>query len=172
VQPDYRISSVATNGLTGQDLFWAVVEPMWEDLDFYREQETAADFFAKASLAQGAMIAMWWCRSEVCNGGFDQFFFNSTGMIWSEALKGFRMVGADSHAQRLEEALILFPGGEASRVRGERVEALESVPEEQRQEFFNPIDEAFFALERSENGNLDALCAKYIRSNPSEFFRD
>jgi hypothetical protein len=36
----------------------------------------------------------------------------------------------------------------------------------------DPIDQAFFDLEREEKENLNALCAKYIRSNPNEFFKD
>ena len=101
-------------------LFWAVVEPMWEDLNFYEDPQTTAGFFARASPVQGAMIAMWWCRSEVCNGGFDQFFWNSTGMIWPYALQGFRLVGANSYAELLENALSVFPGGVAPLERNER----------------------------------------------------
>src|SRR5580704_11239066 len=92
-KPDYRIARAATHALEDMDLFWAVVEPLWDDLDFYGLPETAATFFALATPAQGAMIAMWWCRSEVCNGGFNQFFGNSTGMVWPEALRGFSLVG-------------------------------------------------------------------------------
>jgi Domain of unknown function (DUF4375) len=167
---NYKISRLLAEGLDDYNLFWAVVEPMWDDLDFYEEPERAAAFFAAVSPAQGGMIAMWWCRSEVCNGGFDQFFSNSTGMIWHQALEGFRLVGAQSHAEHVERALSVFPGSIAPLDRNERIEALES--NEDRINVLDPIDQAFFVLERNENENLDAICARYVRSNPSEFFRD
>jgi hypothetical protein len=166
----YLISRSDAFDLSDEDLFWAVVEPMWGDLNFYEDPQTAAAFFAKASPAQGAMIAMWWCRSEVCNGGFDQFFWNSTGMIWPYALQGFRLVGANSYAALLEKALSVFPGGVAPLERNVRDEVLES--NEERMDTFDPIDQAFFALEREQKEELNALCAKYIRSNPNEFFKD
>jgi hypothetical protein len=166
----YLISRDDASNLAGEDLFWAVVEPMWEDLNFYEDPRTAADFFEMASPVQGAMIAMWWCRSEVCNGGFDQFFWNSTGMIWPCALQGFRLVGANSYAELLEKALSVFPGGVAPIERNERDKILES--NEERMNTLEPTDQAFFALEREKTENLNALCAKYIRSNPNEFFKD
>jgi hypothetical protein len=33
------------------------------------------------------------CQSEVCNGGWLQFFMNSTGVLGPEAVKGFEHVG-------------------------------------------------------------------------------
>ncbi|MGB7281266.1 MAG: DMP19 family protein [Candidatus Acidiferrum sp.] len=167
---EYLVPRDDLSSVADVDLFWAVVKPMWNDLDFYGHPRKANEFFEKASASQGAMIAIWWCRSEVCNGGFDQFFWNSTGMIWPQALNGFRLVGADSYAALLADALKMFPGSIAPLNRNERDQALESNSD--RMSVFDPIDEAFFALERDTDRNLDCICAKYIRSHPAEFFKD
>jgi hypothetical protein len=141
---------------------------MWDDLDFYEDPERAASFFRSVSLPQGGMIAMWWCRSEVCNGGFDQFFWNSTGMIWPQALQGFELVAANSYASLLKRALQVFPDSCAPLERNSRQDALES--NEERAKILDPLDEAFYVLESNSELNLDAICAKYIRMNPSVFF--
>ncbi len=166
---DYKIPRPASD-IEDYDLFWAIVEPMWDALDFYEEPERAAKFFRSVSPAHGGMIALWWCRSEVCNGGFHQFFGNSTGMIWPQALDGFKLVGAVSHAALLEKALQVFPGGLPPLERNRREEFLEL--NEHRSHILDPLDTAFYVLERDSGLNLDSICAKYIRSRPGEFFRD
>ena len=56
-----------------------------------------------ASMAEG----------EVYNGGFDQFFSNSSGDHYEDALQGFRVLGADHSAALLEQAALSVFGDHA-----------------------------------------------------------
>src|SRR5262245_64943750 len=51
-------------------------------------------------------------ESEVNNGGFHQFFFNSSGEIVPETLEALAAIGAPKTRSLLERAVtIAFPGG-------------------------------------------------------------
>ena len=50
-------------------------------------------------------------ESEVLNGGFFQFFFNSTGMLADEAVVGAHRIGAEDVASIIRAALNIFPDG-------------------------------------------------------------
>lgn len=59
------------------------------------------------------------CDGEVCNGGFRQFFRNSTGVLAPEAVEGFELLGFPDCAKALRDAMSLF-GDEYTRDRSER----------------------------------------------------
>jgi hypothetical protein len=46
--------------------------------------------------------------SQVWNGGFHQFFFNSSGDFALDTLKTLYRIGANSHASLLEKAIAIF----------------------------------------------------------------
>src|SRR4051812_47392155 len=52
-----------------------------------------------------------WFDAEIRNGGFRQFFTNSTGDHWRATLEALREISEGSVASRLEEACSLFPDG-------------------------------------------------------------
>lgn len=85
-------------------------------------------------------------------------------MIWPQAFEGFRPLGVGSEAAILEKAWSVFPGGVAPLERNKRDEALEL--NEQRMDILEPIDQAFFALERQGEQNLDSLRTEFMRANP------
>jgi hypothetical protein len=50
---------------------------------------------------------------QVNNGGHDQFYFNSTGIVWLDALKAFRELG-QSEVVAIIEASVQWLGGNPS----------------------------------------------------------
>ena len=67
---------------------WSLVEPIWLPLN--RSWDDAEEFvrrFRGVRPEAGHLYAAHWCQSEVCNGGFDQFFSNTTGLLAPEALE-------------------------------------------------------------------------------------
>ena len=48
---------------------------------------------------------MIWYIAEVNNGGHDQFYFNSTGIVWKDALAGFGELGIDEAVEIIQEQL-------------------------------------------------------------------
>src|SRR5579859_30831 len=47
-------------------------------------------------------------ESEVSSGGFHEYFWNPAGQLAVEALDGFRMIGAQKHAEVLERAIAVY----------------------------------------------------------------
>jgi hypothetical protein len=70
--------------------------------------------------AELRIFAVWTLEAEVNNGGFDQFFFNSSGELALEALGGLEMIGADAMADIVRRALAVFPSGGPTRKREKR----------------------------------------------------
>lgn len=151
----------------GDDLSWKVVAPAWDHVNIYEGARELAETLAPMTAGQRALLALHWCVSEVCNGGFDQFFTNPTGILAPEALEGARLVGAGRTAELIARACAVFPGGHPSRDRAEREDFLETLDEDEREEAFASLDEPFYELMDSE---LYPRADAYVRAHPGEFF--
>ena len=80
---------------------------------------------------------------EVNNGGFYQYFFNSTADDWDVMLEGMRKAGDETGVKRFETVLARFPGGKPSKVRTERWKQLDSFGDGQYK-VFDGDTSAFF----------------------------
>jgi hypothetical protein len=72
--------------------YWNAIDPIWDDIDI----DTSESFqrtFQNVPRKLGLLYAAHFCQSEVCNGGFTQFFRNSTGVLAPEAIEGFAAIG-------------------------------------------------------------------------------
>ena len=121
--------------------YWDVLEPYWEKIDIYGEP---ADFLAAFNAVherERTLFAAHWCESEVANGGFHQFFYNSTGVLAPEAAQAYRAVGLADVAAILEEAMSFF-GSPYPRDRSDRMSALPEEDGGRDREEWDP----FFAL--------------------------
>jgi hypothetical protein len=76
---------------------------------------------ARITQPERGLVAVYWLWGEVNNGGFDQYFFNSSGDDSEAALAGLREMGAPGAAALLERAMGAFPGGKPSTHREQRV---------------------------------------------------
>jgi hypothetical protein len=87
---------------------WSLIEPYCDSVSIYDGPEVFLEGFSKLPLPSQHLFAVHWCNSEICNGGFYQFFDNSTGILAPEALEGFRAIGADACAELLNRAMNMF----------------------------------------------------------------
>ena len=108
------------------EIYWSVIEPIWDSISIYDGPEVFLLQFGKVSSEVGNLFASHWCQSEVCNGGFDQFFYNSTGVLAPEAAKGFQAIGLCDLAELVRKAMSIF-GDPYPRDRGVRCDLLERV---------------------------------------------
>jgi hypothetical protein len=102
-------------------------------------------------------------NGEVCNGGFDQFFWNADRHEIQPALEGLRALGAVEAAAIVERAIALarekYPlGMRASGKRG-------------RDHDFDALDDEYYAaLPRSSPGeSFEARLAAYVRAHVEDF---
>jgi hypothetical protein len=127
--------------------YWSLVEPVWLRLNRTWERGSAAFLrqYRTVRPEVGHLYAGHWCHCEVCNGGFFQFFWNTTGLLAPEAAAGFRAVGLPELAEILAEAMKFF-GSPYPRDRGDRQDALPARQPRRLGEGdpFRPLDERFY----------------------------
>ena len=169
---NYRIPKPDLDSIADGDLAWAVIEPMWDDLEFSDGYKQVMEFLSSVTQGQSALISLDWCQKEVRNGGFEQFFMNSTGMLSEKALAGFRLIGAECYAELLEQALSCFPDGKAPSSASGRTKILRSIPKEDRNALFDPLEIKFYSLLNSPETDLEKFRGTCVRNNPDQFFID
>ena len=85
-----------------------LVRPVWGRISIYDRPEVFLRQYRQVRPEVGHLFAAHWCQSEVRNGGFRQFFGNSTGVLAPEAVEGFRAIGLPECAELLAEAMRYF----------------------------------------------------------------
>ncbi len=101
---------------------------------------------------------------EVYNGGFDQFFSNSSGDHYLLALNGLRTLGADASTALLIAAKqVLFADRTVPIDRAQRMELMPTVQSESAVEWqqLEALDNAFW----SDPDKLGARCQAYAHEN-------
>lgn len=163
--PDNRVLThvVVDDTTISRDDPQAIIDPVWWSADFYESVDVLEDSLAPFSWAQRLVWAVLWTDAEVCNGGLDQFFSNSTGMIWPEAVEGFAAIGREDLSNILREAVACFPSPPA-RDRKLRQKALEGLNEGALDDLTNRYYDA--------EGNFYDDLLTYIRSQPEAFYFD
>src|SRR5215471_12027473 len=120
--------------------YWTVVEPVWLPLNrTWEDPEKFVRRYRRVRSEAGHLYAAHWCQSEVRNGGFHQFFSNTTGLLAPEALEGFRAIGVVVLAEILAEALRHF-GSPYPRDRDNR-DGFLPIPQRRPREEWDPFYE-------------------------------
>jgi Domain of unknown function (DUF4375) len=153
-------------------LYWRAIKPIWDAVSIYHGGVAFLKQFSRVNRAQGLLLAAHWCQSEVCNGGFHQFFHNSTGVLAPEAIEGFRFLGMLSAARIASRATRWF-GDPYPRARGDRIKRLDALmhPGEEREDCdpFYKLDDTFFATDDIKVFRTKADA--FVRANLHLFFR-
>lgn len=142
---------------------WELIQPLWYNVSIYDGLDIYNRDLKPFTNAQRKILALFWYDSEVCNGGHDQFFSNSTGIVWKDALEGMKMIGAVKYADNFQKAINMF-GETVPYDRDERNFILDKLLEKEDFDDFEQIDKFYYAEE-----NIDQLMNDYVRNNASEF---
>jgi hypothetical protein len=149
----------------GRNLPNAVVEGLASHMGEDYAQEAAV--LQDATPGQRAIYALDWTTLEVNNGGWHQFFWNSSGGLTDEAIAGAELIGADDNAAILRDAAAIFAGGQVPQDRAERQRVLDALPESEADRVFGALEERWYARDRE----LERLMVAYVEAHPDEFFR-
>jgi hypothetical protein len=106
-----------------------------------------------------AVYATLLLESEVYNGGFNQYFWNSTGALADVALRGFELLGATEHARLTREAIEIGNSEASMRRMYKRKGTTEAFSESYKHTNLGSLDEQFFALE-----GADELRMRLVRT--------
>ena len=153
-------------------LYVLALEPMRAAVSIYDGAKTFLQQLDTVTRAQGGLLAASWCQSEVCNGGFHQFFQNPTGVLAPEAAAGFDFLDLPSAARIVRRATDMF-GARYPREQPERVAALRrlELPGASRKEWdpFSALDREFYAVAGTRAFGLHADA--FVRAHFELFFR-
>ena len=132
------------------DLYRKAMAPLQGKVSIYDGPQTYLRQLIEVTREQGLLMAAFWCASEVCNGGFHQFFSNPTGVLAPEAVRGFEFLGMTEVARIVAKAMermgTPYPREEARRhqiLSG--LEPAREVPEDWRGPF-QDLDQAFYKV--------------------------
>ena len=103
---------------------------------------------------------------EVNNGGFNQYFYNSSGDYAHETILALEAIGAENARTILAAAVNEFPDHLVPKDRDERQEALAKI-ESKAQESWDKLDSEFYTYP----DDLDALNIEYVKRNRKDFER-
>jgi hypothetical protein len=82
--PEQIRMTVGDPEIQGDDYF-VVIEPVFWSVSIYDGLERYEEDLANFSAEQRLVFAYHWYLSEVNNGGHDQFYYNSSGIVWPDA---------------------------------------------------------------------------------------
>lgn len=121
--------------------YWQIIEPIWYDEELNSDEpDIFLKRFSELSEPQKILFPVHWVNAEVCNGGFHQFFSNTTGILAPEAVLGFRVIKINDFADLVKKTMLFF-GDTYPRKREKREELLMLFGEE-NEEVWNPFVEA------------------------------
>jgi hypothetical protein len=139
---------------------FSLIEPLWEHVDIYGSWARYEATLRPFSTSQRHLFAIQWYRAEVNNGGHDQFFGNSTGIVWEHAVEGLGAVGL-ADAQAILKSASERLGG-ASRDRTKRESQLDAARAN-----FEDLDDRFFNIENT--GAFDQKMLEFARQHAADF---
>lgn len=101
---------------------------------------------------------------EVNNGGFSQFFFNTSGDFTEETVQALKDIGSTKFLGLVESAVTQFPKSFVPRDQMERAEILEDI-EDEAGPIWDDLNIEFYKYEE----DIYALMRNYILGNIKKF---
>ena len=149
-------------------LYWSLIEPVWATLNESWDSGPKPFLELLNSLPRKIryLYAGHWCQSEVCNGGLEQFFSNSSGILAPEARDAFHDMKLAEWSDTLHHALAFF-GPDYPRDRDERVAMISGWPRRNREHSdpFYDLDEQFYGWLHAESDRWERAADHYALSN-------
>ncbi len=137
--------------------YWTLIKPVWDSISIYDGAERFLVDYEAAPEVSRVLFAAHWCQSEICNGGFHQFYSNSTGVLAPEAYEAFQKLGMPKVANLIAQSMAWFDSP-FPRDRAMRQVALDAHTElhAESPDPFDALDAPFFNELESEAGGFAA----------------
>ena len=105
-----RHRTITVEEIQATDDMWTINEPMYWTINIYGSYDDYLESAKPFTLEQRYLNAISWYFAEVNNGGHHQFFYNSTGLVWEDALAGLRLFKMAPLADNLQSVIDYFGG--------------------------------------------------------------
>jgi len=130
--------------------------------DYKKEYETVMSW----NKSRQAIYMIWLLEAEVNNGGYNQFYFNSSGQFYKYLPDALKLVGAIRFADLTTRANNIYTK-ENQKITQHQDGSVEGFSKSYEDNPLNKFDDEFYALYRTED--LYNIQVKYIRKYKSEF---
>ena len=150
--------------------YWDLIEPVWEKISIYDGPAVYLEGIRAVPEHVGLLFAAQWTYAETANGGFCQFFLNSTGVVAPEAVRGFRAIGQLDTAAIVERAMAHF-GPVYPRDGRERNALMQTSPDPsvyKHDPSFDALDKEMWRLVAEEAGGFEAAADRYAKLSLGE----
>ncbi len=130
--------------------------------DYKKEYQTVMTW----NKPQQAIYMIWLLEAEVNNGGYNQFYFNSSGQFYKHLPDVLKLVGADKFADLTKRANDIYEK-ENSKITKHQDGTLECFSKSYDDNPLNKFDDEFYKLYDIEN--LQQIQVDFIRKHKTEF---
>ncbi len=113
-----------------------------------------------------AIYLIWNLESQVNNGGYDQFYFNSSGRFYKHVPDALKLVGANKFAGLTERANKMHES-ENEEIAKHQANSTEGLGKSDDDNPLDEFDTAFYELYKTEE--LEKIQVEFIRKNKAEF---
>lgn len=133
-----------------------------QSADYEKEFETVMSW----NKSRQAIYVIWTLEAEVNNGGYNQFYFNSSGQFYKHLPNALKLVGANKFASLTKRANETFEK-ENLKIIQHQDGTLEGFSKSYEDNPLNKFDDEFYELYETEN--LQQIQVDFIRKNKKEF---
>jgi hypothetical protein len=130
--------------------------------DYKKEYETVMNW----NKSRQAIYMVWLLEGEVNNGGYNQFYFNSSGQFYKHLPEMLKLVGAMKFAELTQRANNTFEK-ENPKITKHQDGTIEGFSKSYDDNPLNIFDDEFYKLYEKEN--LQEIQIEYIRTHKAEF---
>jgi hypothetical protein len=150
---------IVDDSVIEQNDVFKIIEPLWWSVSIYDGEEIYKNDLQKFSNQQKYIFAIMWYQSEVNNGGHSQFYTNSTGIVWEDAMNGFKEIGLIDAYDIIKESVDRFDGhpDKDRNIRNNQMDKLDLE--------FDDLDSKFYKI-----NDFDYKLLEYIKKNKQYFY--
>lgn len=163
--PNHKILTIDIINKTSDDsLLWVIADNLFKKIlkDYKKEYQTVMTF----SKPRQAIYMIWELEAEINNGGFNQYYFNSSGQFAKLTPDALRLVGAVKFSELVSKANKIFET-ENKKITKNQDGTLDGFSKSYEDNPLNKFDDEFYKLYKTEN--LEQLQIAFIRKHKAEF---
>src|SRR6185436_3371260 len=142
---------------------YAILDYVHAKMEGHYDQET--EFLATLPPGIRALYVTSGVEDEVNNGGFNQYYWNSTGKFANEAVAAFEFFSAQKHAELMRKTNRIHATEQAEIEKFKEQGTLQAFSDSYKVSKLGPLDERFYSIDE----NLSALRVAKIRADPASF---
>ncbi len=149
-----------------EDLIVMEIDTYLNEISKYGEE------MEKLNSSQKVLLIIENLEREINNGGFRQFYWNSSGDYAMETIDALKQIGAAKTAGVVKKANDQFPNSFVPEDRNERGDILYLIGEKSS-EYWNTLDTKFYVPNKEtgdwEIDDLPNLLVKFVKENKADF---